>query len=72
MTLLQQEAHEKIDRLSDSNIRFLLTIIDSMQTAEIPKLDPKKEFLKTAGSIDIDEDAVNQLRECGITSIPLS
>ncbi len=66
---LQQEAYNKIDQLSDDNVRFVIQLIDKIQQggtneeATSSRQKKKNAIMKYAGTIDVDEDAVNELRE---------
>ncbi|MDY6323998.1 MAG: hypothetical protein SPL99_02890 [Catonella sp.] len=66
---LQQEAYNKIDQLSDDNVRFVIQLIDKIQQggtneeATSSRQKKKNAIMKYAGKIDVDEDAVNELRE---------
>ena len=75
---LQQEAYSRIDQMTDDGIRVLIDIIDKMRTVSIigfkenreessvvpmTKEEKKKRFMQSAGKIQIDADAVNNLRE---------
>lgn len=62
---LKQEAYSEIDRLSDENIRFVIQLIRKIQPQnEVGNSENSKKinFLNSAGKIDIDEDAVTELR----------
>lgn len=72
---LRQEAYSRIDRMTDDGIRVLIDIIDkrfketemnitiSNSYTTMTKEEKKKRFLQSAGKINIDADAVNDLRE---------
>lgn len=72
---LRQEAYNRIDRMTDDGIRVLIDIIDkrfketemnitiSNSYTTMTKEEKKKRFLQSAGKINIDADAVNDLRE---------
>ena len=72
---LRQEAYNRIDRMTDDGIRVLIEIIDkrfketemnitiSNSYTTMTKEEKKKRFLQSAGKINVDADAVNDLRE---------
>ena len=72
---LRQEAYNRIDRMTDDGIRVLIDIIDkrfketemnitiSNSYTTMTKEEKKKRFLQSAGKINVDADAVNDLRE---------
>lgn len=72
---LRQEAYNRIDRMTDDGIRVLIDIIDkrfketemnitiSNSYTTTTKEEKKKRFLQSAGKINVDADAVNDLRE---------
>lgn len=63
---LRQEAYREIDSLSDENIRFVIELMRKIQPSDsIEKTQNQKRaaFLATAGKIDVDENAVKELRE---------
>ncbi len=66
MSVIQQEAYNRIIQLPDDKIRVLIALMDMMQDPQ--KDDPLdaeslERFLKTAGQLDIDGDAIDRLRE---------
>ena len=67
MSVIQQEAYNRIIQLSDDKIQVLIAVMDMMQ---VPQKDaPMDEesleaFMKTAGQIEIDGAAISRLREC--------
>ncbi len=66
MSVIQQEAYDRIIKLSDDKIQVLIALMDMMQAPQ--KDDPMDDeslesFLKTAGQIEIDGDAIVRLRE---------
>ena len=66
---IYQEAHAKIDRLPEETVYIFVQLMDKMTTArqmEQRKASNMNMFLETAGRIDIDEDAVNSLREVSL------
>ena len=72
---LRQEAYNRIDRMTDDGIRVLIDIVDkrsketemnitiSNSYTTMTKEEKKKRFLQSAGKINVDADAVNDLRE---------
>lgn len=61
---LRQEAYREIDRLTDENVRLVITLMRKIQPdagSREDMSDRKKAFLESAGKIDIDEEAVNEL-----------
>lgn len=72
---LRQEAYNRIDRMTDDGIRVLIDIIDkrfketemnitiSNSYTKMTKEEKKKRFLQSAGKINVDADAVNDLKE---------
>lgn len=63
---LKQEAYSEIDRMSDENVRFLIMLMKKIQPEASKSKTAgrnKEKFLASAGKIDIDEDAVNDLRK---------
>lgn len=66
---IYQEAHAKIDQLSEETVYIFLQLMNRMTTdrqEEQIKSAERNMFLETAGKIDIDEDAVNSLREVSL------
>ncbi|MEE0954819.1 MAG: hypothetical protein U0L49_03270 [Eubacterium sp.] len=62
---LKQEAYREIDRLSDEDIRFVITFMRKIQPSnsrQESKAEGKTAFLASAGKIDINEEAVTDLR----------
>ena len=57
---LQQEAYNKIDQLSDDNVRFVIQLIDKIQQggtneeATSSRQKKKNAIMKYAGTIDVD------------------
>ena len=66
MSVMQQEVYDRIIQLSDDKIQVLIALMDMMQ---VPQKDAPMDaqslesFLKTAGQIEIDGDAITRLRE---------
>lgn len=64
---LQQEAYREIDTLSDENVRFIIELIRKIQPSESSAVDEKArkkaDFLASAGKIDVDEEAMKDLRK---------
>lgn len=98
---LQQQAYNRIDRMSEDGIRVVLDFMDRFEdvrlfnademdgisafdeeksddflnaidlltperVAKMNKAEKKELFLHSGGKIDIDEDAVNMLREVSV------
>ena len=63
-----QEAHEKIDQLPEDTVYLFIQLMERMQDADRKQHAPKSKdkFLSTAGKINIDEQAVNHLREASM------
>jgi len=63
---IYQEAHAKIDSFPEETVQIFVQLMDRMKktTAKKEKTsDKKKQFLETAGKIDIDSEAIDKLRE---------
>ena len=62
---IYQEAHEKIDTFPEETVYLFVQLMDQMKKTshEQKKLSGKSRFLNSAGKIDIDGDAILQLRE---------
>ena len=66
MSVIQQEAYDRIIKLSDDKVRVLIELMDMMQ---LPQDDARMDdasleaFLQTAGQIEVDGDAIIRLRE---------
>ena len=61
-----QEAHRKIDQFPEETVHLIIQLMDKMKGVDSTgrkSSDRKKKFLETAGKIDIDEQAVMNLRE---------
>ncbi len=58
-----QEAHRKIDEFPEDTVYLFIQLMDKMSADKKNEGKRKREFLQTAGRIDIDETAVYQLRE---------
>lgn len=64
---IYQEAHSKIDRLPEETVILMIQLMDKMNVSTTTdKSQRKKQFLQTAGCIDIDGKAVSHLREVSI------
>ena len=65
---IYQEAHNKIDTFPEETVRIFIQLMDRMKKPSASKKQTaqKSAFLDTAGMIDIDEDAVTQLREASM------
>ena len=64
MTLVQ-EATKKMETLSDDSIRIIIALMDHMlpeNSSVSESASEKMKFLQTAGKIEIDEEAVSELR----------
>ena len=61
-----QEAHSKIDQFPEDTVYLIIQLMDKMAPSAASKSSLKSKFLATAGRIDIDENAVHQLREASI------
>ena len=64
-----QEAHDKIDQLPEETVYLFIQLMDKMNADKkynTPKSVGKARFLETAGKIDIDDEAISQLREVSI------
>ena len=63
---IYQEAHKKIDQFPEETVYLFIQLMDRMdkdlKNSRL-KSGNKKKFLETAGSIDIDKDAISHLRE---------
>lgn len=60
---LQQQAYDRIEKMSDDNIRLMIEIMDRFVSANENKQNHSiEDFLKTAGKMEIDEKAVLDLR----------
>lgn len=62
---LRQEAYNEIDKLSDEDVRFIIMLMKKIQPDTSKKETAAKRklaFLASAGKVDIDETAVNDLR----------
>ncbi len=61
---LRQEAYKEIDKLSDEDVRLVIRIMKKMRPEkEDDSFQKKAKFLASAGSIEVNEDAVNELRK---------
>ena len=61
-----QEAHSKIDQFPEETVSLIIQLMDKMKTdtsGNKAKPKAKSAFLATAGEIDIDQEAVYNLRE---------
>ena len=64
---IYQEAHSKIDRLPEETVILMIQLMDKMNVSTATdKSKKRKQFLQTAGCIDIDGKAVNNLREASM------
>lgn len=62
---LKQEAYNEINKLSEEDIRIIILLMKRMQPSVKSTADAssrKAAFLASAGKIDIDEEAVYDLR----------
>lgn len=63
---LKQEAYKEINKLSEEDIRIIILLMKRMQPSAKSTADAsasgKAAFLASAGKIDIDEEAVYDLR----------
>ena len=66
---IQQQLHEKIDLMPEDTLQLILGIINRMQipeddyAKELRRKQRMEDFLKSAGQIDIDGDAILVSRE---------
>lgn len=62
---IYQEAHRKIDTFPEETVRIFIQLMDNMSNSSTTKRQASKKtrFLETAGKIDIDAEAIQQLRE---------
>ncbi len=61
-----QEAHSKIDQFPEETVSLIIQLMDKMKTdtsGNKAKHGTKSAFLATAGKINIDQEAVYNLRE---------
>ena len=63
---LKQEAYKEINKLSEEDIRIIILLMKRMQPSSVHSASAsssgKSAFLASAGKIDIDEEAVYDLR----------
>ncbi len=62
---LHNEIYTKIDKLSDDDIKLIISLIDKMQPSKKAAIDAdsrKKRIREMAGKYDFDEDAINNMR----------
>lgn len=61
---IYQEAHAIIDRLPEETVCLFIQLMDKIAPESARKeMRRKTGFLASAGKIDVDGDAVRQLRE---------
>ena len=63
---IYQEAHNKLDRLPEDTVFIIIQLMDRMDSISKDQrnsAERKRRFLETAGTIDIDEEAVAAFRE---------
>lgn len=61
-----QEAHKRIDQFPEETVYLFIQLMDKMETSvtrDKQTSGKKSRFLETAGKIEMDEDAIAQLRE---------
>ena len=66
MSVIQQEAYDRIIKLSDDKVRILIELMDMLQLPQDnARMDDAslEAFLQTAGQIGVDGDAITRLRE---------
>ena len=64
-----QETHKKIDQFPEETVHLFIQLMDRMikdPEVEVSNAGKKSKFLKTAGTIDVDENAVLHLREVSV------
>ena len=65
---IYQEAHSRIDQFPEETVLLFVRLMDKMDPSTMLKNEKKtnRRFIESAGTLDIDEDAVNQLREASM------